>query len=253
LIIPARSDLFLFAHDLIRKVFNFSGSCASALAALLVCGAPAEAQFTADWNGLYAGLHGGFARASSSFGAGDLAKAGFTNPLSVHDLGANGSAFGLAGGFNVQSGLLVLGLEGDLSRTAIRTDLPFAANIAPFGAVTGTLGADVDWMASLRLRAGLAAGQALLYGTAGIAMARARGELIVHGGGAPFIWTDRLLLAGLSYGAGVEYALTAGWSVKAEFIHTLLGDSLFSSATANVPVSSRTDIYNLRGGVNFRF
>jgi opacity protein-like surface antigen len=75
----------------------------------------------------------------------------------------------------------------------------------------------------------------------------------VLGVGAPFTWRDRALLAGFVYGGGIEYALTSAWSVKAEFLHTQLSDGLFSSATANVPVAARTDIYNFRGGVNFRF
>jgi hypothetical protein len=41
--------------------------------------------------------------------------------------------------------------------------------------------------------------------------------------------------------------------VKGEVIRTQLGEGFFSSATDNVPVSSRVDIYNLRGGLNFRF
>jgi outer membrane immunogenic protein len=174
------------------------------------------------------------------------------SPLSISGLGANGAAFGLTGGFNAQSGALVLGLEGDWTRTVLRTDTPFAANIPPLGAITGTLGTDVDWMASLRLRAGVAVGQALLYGTAGLAVARGKGELVIHGG-TPVTWTDRALLAGWTIGAGIEYALTPSWSVKGEVIRTQLGDSFFSSATDKVPVSSRVDIYNLRGGLNFRF
>jgi outer membrane immunogenic protein len=213
---------------------------------------PAQAQFEPNWSGLYAGLQAGFARGRSSFDGSDLSQAGFTSPLSISGLGANGAAFGLTGGFNAQSGALVLGLEGDWTRTVLRTDTPFAANIPPLGAITGTLGTDVDWMASLRLRAGVAVGQALLYGTAGLAVARGKGELVIHGG-TPVTWTDRALLAGWTIGAGIEYALTPSWSVKGEVIRTQLGDSFFSSATDKVPVSSRVDIYNLRGGLNFRF
>jgi outer membrane immunogenic protein len=224
------------------------------LAALLHFSAqPAQAQSAPDWSGFYAGLHAGYARGRSNFDASDLATAGFTSPVSIQGLSANGAAFGFTGGFNAQSGLLVLGVEGDWARTVLRTDVPFAATIPPFGAVTGSLGSDIDWMASLRLRAGLAVQRALVYGTAGLAMGRAKGELTIHGVGAPFGWTDRALLAGWTFGAGVEYALSPSWSVKGEFIRTQLGDGLFSSATDKVPVSSRTDIHNLRGGLNFRF
>jgi outer membrane immunogenic protein len=218
---------------------------------LLLC-VPAHGQ-SAHWGGFYAGVNAGFARGNSSFSSSDLTAAGFTSPLSISGLGANGGAVGFGGGFNMQTGQLVLGIEGDWTRTAIRNDLSFSANIAPFGAVTGTLGSDIDWMASVRLRAGLAVGRALLYGTAGLSVASATGELIIHGVGAPIVWSESALLAGVNYGGGIEYALSPTWSIKAEFIHTLMTDSIFSSASASVPVSSRVDIYNFRGGVNFRF
>jgi outer membrane immunogenic protein len=221
------------------------------LANLLAC-VPAAAQ-SVHWGGFYAGLNAGFARGSSSFSSSDLASAGFTSPLSISGLGANGGAVGVGGGFNAQYGQLVLGVETDWTLTSIRSDIGFSANIAPFGAVTGTLGSDIDWMASARLRAGLAVGHALFFGTAGLAVARASGELNIHGVGAPISWSESALLAGVSYGGGIEYALSPTWSIKAEFIHTMMTDSLFSSASASVPVSSRVDIYNFRGGLNFRF
>jgi len=110
--------------------------------------------------------------------------------------------------------------------------------------VTGTLGADVNWAATARLRAGMAVGRALIYGTAGIAIARAEGELAVHGVGAPFSWTDSALLGGWAIGAGIEYALTQSWTVKGEIMRMHFG---------SVPVSSNIELYNLRAGMNFRF
>lgn len=222
-------------------------------AAILLWAAPANAQTVANWSGLYLGVNAGFARSSNSFDASDLAQAGFTSPLTIQGLGASGAAFGFTGGYNSQTGALVLGLEADWTLATARTDIPFAANIPPFGAVTGTLGTEVDWISSLRLRAGLSLGQALVYGSAGFAIASARGELYVQTGGGAVDWVDSTLLAGFAYGGGIEYALTPNWSVKAEFLHTYLTDNMFSSATANVPVSGRVDIYNLRGGLNFRF
>lgn len=230
-----------------------SATLPGSLAVILLCVVPAQAQPAINWNGLYLGLNAGFARGSSAFDASDLAQAGFTSPLTIEGLGANGAAFGFTGGYNSQMGALLLGIEADWMLTTSRSDLPFAANIAPFGAVTGTLGTEIDWMSSLRLRAGFSIERALVYGTAGITVARAKGELYVQTGGGTVNWVDRALLAGFTYGGGLEYALTPSWSVKAEFLHTYLTDSMFSSATANVPVSGRVDIYNLRGGLNFRF
>jgi outer membrane immunogenic protein len=153
---------------------------------------------------------------------------------------------------NWQSGLLVFGLEADWTRSTLRADIPFAATIAPFGAVTGTLGATVDWTATARLRAGFAIDRALVYGTAGLAIASAEGELTVLGG-TPFTWTDSAWLGGWALGAGIEYALTPSWSVRGEFMRMHFGSGPFSSAAGSVPVSSGIDLYSLRGAMNFRF
>jgi outer membrane immunogenic protein len=226
----------------------------SAGAAAMYCALaqPAAAQFTANWTGLYAGLHAGFARSKNYFDPADLALAGFTSPLSISGASANGAAFGFGGGMNWQSGMLVFGIEADWTKSVLRADIPFAATIAPFGAVTGTLGATVDWTATARMRAGIAIERALIYGTAGLAVASAEGELSVTGGG-PFIWTDSVWLGGWVLGAGIEYALTPSWSIKGEFMRMHFGSGPFSSAAGSVPVSSSVDLYSLRGGLNFRF
>jgi outer membrane immunogenic protein len=223
-------------------------------AAALCCAfaQPASAQFTANWTGIYAGLHAGFARSKNNFDPADLALAGFTSPTSISGANANGAAFGFGGGSNWQTGLLVFGLEADWTKSVLRDDIPFAATIAPFGAVTGTLGATVDWTATARLRAGFAVERALIYGTAGLAIASVEGELTVLGGG-PFSWTDSALLGGWALGAGIEYALTPSWSIKGEFMRMHFGSGPFSSASGSVPVSSSIDLYSLRGGMNFRF
>jgi outer membrane immunogenic protein len=235
---------------MLRRAAAIFGGSAAICCALAQ---PAVAQFAPSWSGLYAGLHAGFARGESSFDPADLAAAGFTSPVSISRAGANGAGFGFGGGINWQAGLLVFGLEADWTRLTLGTTVPFAANIAPFGAVTGTLGADVNWAATARLRAGLTVGRALIFGTAGLAVASARGELAVHGVGAPFSWTDSALLGGWALGAGIEYALTPSWSVKGEIMRMHFGSGPFSSATGSVPVSSNIELYNLRAGMNFRF
>jgi opacity protein-like surface antigen len=69
----------------------------------------------------------------------------------------------------------------------------------------------------------------------------------------PFAWSDRELLAGFVYGAGAACTPTSPWGLKAELLLTQTGDGPFSSAAGNVPVPARTDLYNLRVGVNIHF
>ena len=223
-------------------------------AALLCVGsAPANAQFVPSWEGFYVGLTAGYVRNKANFDASDLAIAGITAPASISGLAANGASFGLGGGFNWQVGLFVFGFEGDWSRLSSRTDIPFAGTIAPFGAVSGTLGADLNWITSARARAGFSIGQTLVYGTAGLALAGAGGELIILGLGAPIAFSDRALLGGWAIGGGIEYALSPTLTLKGELIRTHIGTGLFSSSAGAVPLSSSIDVYNLRGGINYKF
>lgn len=223
--------------------------------AALLCTAasPTHAQFVPHWQGLYLGVNVGLTHGRTSFDASDLAVAGIASPASIRGLSMNGAAVGLGGGLNWQSGPLVFGLEGDWSRHSLHSDVVFAGTIPPFGAVTGTLGTELAWLASARARAGIAAGRALFYGTAGFAVARAGGEVVILGPGAPAAFSDDILLAGWVLGGGIEYALSPNWSLKGELIRTHIGTGLFSAATAGVPISSSIDLYNLRAGLNYKF
>jgi outer membrane immunogenic protein len=147
----------------------------------------------------------------------------------------------------------VLGLEGDWSHVATRTSIAFAGTIPPFGGVSGTLGADLHWIATARARAGFSAGPALVYGTAGLAVARASGELAILGVGAPITFSDEALLGGWVIGAGVEYALSPVWTLKGEVLRMHFGTGLFSSSGGAVPLTSSVDVYNLRAGINYKF
>ncbi|HEY7457963.1 MAG TPA: outer membrane beta-barrel protein [Xanthobacteraceae bacterium] len=213
----------------------------------------ANAQFAPSWQGFYVGLTVGFAHSKATIDPSDLAIAGITSPNSVTGLSPNGASIGFAGGYNWQSGSLVFGVEADWSRLALRTSLPFSGTIPPFGAVSGTLGADLDWIASARARAGISLGQALVYGTVGLAVAGANGEVVVLGVGSPAAFSDSAWLAGWVLGGGIEYALSPVWTIKGELIRLHVGSGPFSSTAGAVPLSSRIDVYNVRAGLNYRF
>jgi outer membrane immunogenic protein len=218
----------------------------------LLC-VPAHAQFVPSWQGFYVGLTAGFARSRASVDAPDLAIAGITSPSSISGLSANGAGIGFGGGLNWQAGVLVFGVEGEWSHLSLRADVPFSGTIAPFGAISGTLGADLNWIATARARAGISVGQALVYGTAGFAVAGAGGELNILGAGAPVTFSDSAWLAGWVLGGGVEYSLSSVWTIKGEFTRVHLGSGPFSSGAGAVPLSSSIDVYTVRGGLNYKF
>jgi outer membrane immunogenic protein len=233
---------------------RWSAATLGACAALLCTDVPpAAAQFVPSWQGFYVGFAAGFVRGKAGFDASDLAVAGITTPGSISGLAANGAGVGFGGGFNWQTGAFVFGLEGDWSHLSLRADVPFSGTIAPFGAVSGKLSADLNWIATARARAGFSVGQALVYGTAGIALAGASGEVAILGLGAPIFYADAAWLAGWVVGGGVEYALSPVWTIKGEFTRVHVGSGPLASSAGAAPLSSSIDLYNFRGGLNYRF
>ena len=75
--------------------------------------APASAQVRNPWNGLYVGLHGGYAWQDVD---GIFDSSGDATVLSAIDL--NGAIIGGQLGYNYQSGQFLLGIEGDASTLA---------------------------------------------------------------------------------------------------------------------------------------
>jgi outer membrane immunogenic protein len=139
-----------------------------------------------------------------------------------------GIAGGVEGGYNWQNGALVLGGETDISLSS--ADDTFA----PWQFSN-------PWFGTLRGRAGLAMGNVLLFGTAGLAY----GEL--HGNTASL--TESHVNVGFVGGAGVEVGFAPHWSAKAEWLYLdLMGSNYALTGTSN---GLATNL--LRLGVNYRF
>jgi opacity protein-like surface antigen len=222
--------------------------------AILMClpAGPTASQFAPSWQGFHVGVSGGYARSDADIFSADLAAAGIVTPGSISDLSAKGNSLGLAGGYDWQMGPLVFGYDLGWTRYALRANTAFTGTIAPFGAVSGTLGTELNWMATARARAGIAAGSALFYGTAGLGIARTSGELMITTGGLATL-SDSAYLGGWQIGGGVEFMLTPFLSARVELLRTRISDDMFSFSIDQVPISGRIDVINLRGGVSLRF
>ncbi len=147
-------------------------------------GAAAANGTPADFSGAYAGarLGGGFADISAS----DIE---YDDHGGTYDVGDTAAIGALSGGYNWQSGATVVGLElnaafGDMSEN--------------FEAQNGDVSTAMDQVVSLRGRAGLAAGNTLLYVLGGISAAEV--ENSINSGDNEMNGT----YTGLTVGAGVE-------------------------------------------------
>jgi opacity protein-like surface antigen len=180
--------------------------------ALATAATPAYAQ-TYDWTGFYVGVHGALVDSDADWDGTNISQTvdggegGFTvtqqnDPIS-ESLG--GSEFGLGGriGFNFQAGAFVLGAEAD----ATFFDLSDVA-MSTTGGATYTVRTDVSDVETIRARAGVTFGSAMLFVTGGVAfsdlehtlLATNVSEILVDGGegggGGSLSKTANLLIAG---------------------------------------------------------
>lgn len=210
----------------LAMVVSVATSFADGLSSRKKIAAPAETQprqwlppvaetTGANWNGLYAGIHGPFHFDSyEGYGVGA-------------QLGAN---------VHFKSGLLV-GVELDYTKAWLdREELALGEG--------ATLVSRLDQYGSLRARVGYVMGNILLYGTGGYAMGFAKFDLDAEGG-----TVDTRRVEGWIYGGGAELKLSA-MTVKAEYLHYEFGNKGLSfGGVAEQDLNQ--DV--VRVGVNFPF
>ena len=219
------------------------------------------------WSGFYLGGQFGYNEANANFADAtqplvhfslrELALENVDTPSQWAVLGrGSGSAFNGGGfvGYNTQWQDLIIGVEGNYTRTNLVTNAP----TTPIGRVTSAGGAsysvflsgagslDLTDYATLRARAGWILGDFLPYGFAGFAVGRASysvttlvsGQQSTATGGPPFPNPDGTctpsatcinysysnsdgqngaLLYGLSVGVGLDWAMTQNIFLRSEF------------------------------------
>ena len=141
----------------------------------------------------------------------------------------SGVAGGLQSGYGWQIGSFVFGGETDLQLSD--ADHRFAG-----------WKFSNPWFGTLRARSGIATGNLLFYGTVGLAY----GTLVARNAAGV---SESRTSAGWAAGAGVEAALMANWTARAEYLYVDLNDRSFVLTGANHGIESSL----LRIGVNYRF
>lgn len=196
-----------------------------------------------SWTGIYFGVNGGgtFAHASDTATiTGGLAAGSASGSGS-----ANGGVFGGQIGFNYQINQLVLGMEGDFDWSSV-------SSTSTFGILSET--SKVDWLATIRGRAGFAIDRVMIYGTGGVAFVPTSDNVTATGFGT--IFNASSTNVGWTVGAGAEAAFAQNWTARVEYLFV---DSKF---TLNGPLAlvggngtingTLTDSI-IRAGVNFKY
>lgn len=145
-------------------------------------------------------------------------------------------------GYNYQSGAVVIGIEGDVTR---RRGVEFigSSGFEPLNA-----GNEQGWIGTLRSRAGLATDGWLFYSTGGLAY----GSADADGRPAEVTGSSRI---GWTVGAGVEYATGKQWSLGLEYLYADFGKSAQSQSglAFSTPGTPEDRSQMVRGRLNYRF
>lgn len=234
---------------------------AALLPAVMFAGLSASAgEYDRDkWSGLYLGAHVGGAWGDTSVVDTDGGV-----PYGAFKYSTSGAFGGGTAGYNWQFDNIVLGFEGDLGylnlsggRKIASSDPAYYQNLTLdsglYGDVTG--------------RAGFAFGPALLYAKGGFAFFNGEAEQATTKPWYKATGTDTF--TGWVVGGGIEYFLTPGVSIKAEYLHFDFGSeggvqekvlsSLPGALDDNTPVGYRfhnehdVTADSVKAGVAFHF
>ena len=208
---------------------------------------PPVAVTSYNWSGCYLGVHGGgkWGKSEQIADSGALAGSSMTGSYDI-----DGGLFGGQVGCNFQSGAWVFGIEGDGSWT----NADGGSNlIAPFNPAFFA-STEEKWLATVRGRLGYAAGNWLLYVTGGGAFASVEIRSVLTATPTTFREESKTL-SGWTVGAGAEWGLAGGWSVKAEYLYVDLGDKRFFVPADITFVTRRADAQQhiARVGLNWRW
>jgi len=165
-----------------------------------------------NWTGFYGGLNVVYQWGSAS-------------NTGLSPSGVNGGA---QGGYNWQTGSIVLGGETDLQISGASDNV-------------GLFKFSNPWFGTLRGRAGYALNNILFYATGGLAYGEGKAEL-------PGLSESHSTL-GWTAGAGLEVGLTRRWSAKAEYLYVDLAGQNYAITGLSHDITANV----LRLGVNFHF
>ena len=225
----------------------------AAVAALLLAAANPQAAdvvpepVMTDWSGFYIGAHAGYAAADMS-GCYDCSDP--TSALFAEDLDLSGLLGGIHAGLNFQTDDLVIGIEGDVSFTDIGDDGGVIADPGD----EDTQSADVDMLASVRLRLGVSLDDVLVYATGGIAIPDAEWTYDDTGGDED--GTVKFNDIGGVAGVGFEFAGVGPIRWRVESLYYFFNESKnigeFGGAQDDNEIEL-DDVFVIRGGASYYF
>ena len=210
-----------------------------------------------DWTGPYIGIQGGYAWGTNDVEVDTNLDIVTTAAIALippddDDIDIDGWVGGLHLGYLWQQDSLVLGIEGDGEFADIDGDTDVFLNEgdpAPIGEVEQ----EIDWLASLRLRAGIAWDRTLFYATGGLAVGGVEVSADLGEIGSE---SESDTEWGWTIGGGIEHAFTDSLSARIEYRYTDLGDtdvSVENERIGTADFEAENTFHAVRAGLSWHF
>ena len=229
------------------------------------------------WTGCYVGASAGYAGGKSNHttvGNSVLTSTGGPTAISAPagtdiagDLNLSGFIGGFQGGCNYQWGVWVIGFEGDGMATN-KEGQDFETGLVPFagvGRANWISQTQERWLVTARGKLGLSGwgwfgDKSMVYVTGGAAWAKIDTSEFLVGNQTGTGHQESNTRTGWTVGAGYEYALGYGWSIKGEYLYVKFDDYTtftqppFGGAGLNIAPRS-VKLYDnvIRAGMNYKF
>jgi outer membrane immunogenic protein len=223
---------------------------------------PAAYTWTGCYVGAYAGTSTGQSRHTAAPGAVDAGVPSANQGLDITpNFGLSGFIGGGTGGCQWQTGIWVIGFEGD-GGASNKSGQAFGQS--PFN-VANVHETQERWTATMRARLGFTwTDKTLLYVTGGGAWAGVEASewnTVPVNGPINRAMQHKQTMAGYSVGGGIEYALGYGWSVKSEYLYLGFTDKTYFNPPDNcsgcffftTPQTVRLYDHTFKAGMNYKF
>ena len=203
------------------------------------------------WSGFYIGINAG-----AGFGGDYKASTSLFGTPIQSTLSAGGFTGGMQAGYNfqIEGGQgFVVGVEGDFNYANFKN----SSSIGVPGFGSASVEAKTDYFATFRARFGYAFDNVMLYGTGGIAFTHAKLSASESTGlFLPNSISNSQSHTGWVIGAGMEAALNANVSLRAEYLYADFGRKTYFSQFASPAfpgIRVKLDQHIIRTGLNYRF
>jgi len=192
-----------------------------------------------DWSGWYIGVTGGLGAGDSEFALDDG---------DDFDGSIEASARGVFGGVQIgadwQTGNWVFGAVADIAATNYGPEISSDGDLGD-----NSLESSLDYLGTVRARAGYAFDRTLFYAHGGWAYGQMSQTVVFDG---TTVFDDDVGKNGYVVGLGVEQAITDRISFQSEYSYVDLGeDDVFSDGASSL--SEDTRFHMFKAGINFRF